>query len=120
MSRLRLGKRFLARGESLVATLGLSGSLILLAAVGASWWWSVHTHRATLHNERQMQLDVAAGVAARSIEILLGSSDPQRRALRDGRLGAADRFRRVPSAGARGRRDRLLGGRKDDAARHPG
>ena len=38
MSRLRLRKRFLARGESLVATLGLSGSLILLAVVGVSWF----------------------------------------------------------------------------------
>jgi PAS domain S-box-containing protein len=75
MSRLRLGRRFLARGESLVATLGLSGSLILCAAMGASWWWTAHTHRATLLGERSRQLEVAAGVAARSIESLLASSD---------------------------------------------
>jgi PAS domain S-box-containing protein len=75
MSRLRLGKRFLARGESLVAALGLSGSLILLAAVGASWWWTVHTYRTTLVEERGQQLEMATGVAARSIESLLGSKD---------------------------------------------
>jgi PAS domain S-box-containing protein len=75
MSRLRLGNRFLARGESLVAALGVSGSLILLGVVGASWWWTAHTHRSTLLQERQRQIEVAAALAARGIEGLLAAGD---------------------------------------------
>lgn len=75
MSRVRFHKRFLARGESLIATLGVSGSLILLAVVGASWGWTVHTHRAMLLGERKLQVEAAAGVAARGIEAFLATSD---------------------------------------------
>lgn len=75
MSRLRLGKRFLAHGESIIATFGVSGSLILLAVIGASWWWTLYTHRATLHDERRRQLEVASTVAARGIEGLLAAGD---------------------------------------------
>lgn len=75
MSRLRLERKFLARGESLVAAFGVSGSLILLAVVGASWWWTVQTHRSTLLEERRRQADAALAVAARGVEGLIAAND---------------------------------------------
>jgi len=75
MKQRRLRKYFLARGESLVATLGLGGSLILVAAVAGSWWWTAHTHRTTLLEERRLRTELATRLLAQSIEHALAAGD---------------------------------------------
>jgi signal transduction histidine kinase len=75
MSRPRIGHRFLARGESLVATLGIHGSLILLCVVGATWWWTARTHRASLQEQQRALVHEANGLVARALEPLLASGD---------------------------------------------
>jgi signal transduction histidine kinase len=75
MTTRRFRTFFLARGESLVATLGVGGSFILLAAVAASWWWTVHTHRRTLLEDRRDRTELAAGLLARGVERSLASDD---------------------------------------------
>lgn len=75
MTRPRFGQRFLARGESLVAALGIHGSLILVCVVGASWWWTARTHRHTLRLQHASLVQHTAGLAARALEPLIASSD---------------------------------------------
>ncbi len=75
MKRPKFGKHFLARGESLVATLGVGGSLILLAAVAGSWWWTAHTHRRTLLDERRLRTELAAELLAQCVEKALAAGD---------------------------------------------
>lgn len=85
MGQKKLATRFLASGESVVASLGLSATVILLVTVAASWWWNANSHRSTVLEARRRQLTVVSNIAAHSLETMLaeGELTPARRVVFD-------------------------------------
>lgn len=75
MAQRNLATRFLASGESVVASLGLSAVVILLVTVAASWWWNADLHRRMVLQGRQQELVVASGVAAPTLERMLAAGE---------------------------------------------
>jgi signal transduction histidine kinase len=75
MTQRRFGTYFLARGESLVAALGIGGSLILFAAMAGSWWWTASTHRRTLLEEKRQRTELTANLLSRCVEKALEDDD---------------------------------------------
>ena len=47
----RLGRRFLVRGESLIASTGLVLAAILLASMAATGYWTLRTQRDALDSD---------------------------------------------------------------------
>jgi PAS domain S-box-containing protein len=68
-------RRLLARGESLVATLGAACASILLCALAVSGWWMMHAERVSVENACHEKLAALGRSAAPAIEALLENGD---------------------------------------------
>lgn len=71
-------RRRLAGGESLIASAGLASAAILLAAMGGSAWWSLHTQRETRREARDAQVRTVGELLARNAETLIAAGDVAR------------------------------------------
>jgi PAS domain S-box-containing protein len=68
-------KRLLLRGESLIASVGLSLAALLLFVMTASMWWTLHVQQSALNNTRRDQLKAVGDMLARSAELLTPQGD---------------------------------------------
>jgi len=69
------GRRLLLRGESMVASAGITLAALLLAAMGASAWWIHTSQKASLETARTQQTQSAARVLAHAGEVLLARGE---------------------------------------------
>jgi signal transduction histidine kinase len=61
----------LARGESVVASLGVAVGIVIVGVLAASSWWTLHTYRQSLERGRLQQVQtVAEYLALQSTELL--------------------------------------------------
>jgi hypothetical protein len=67
--------RLLLRGESLIASVGLSLAALLLFVMTASMWWTLHVQQSALNNTRSDQLKAVGDMLARSAELLTPQGD---------------------------------------------
>lgn len=75
-SRAALGRsRVLVRGESIVASVGLAGGLLLAGVLGASAWWTLHTYRKSVEEGRRQQVSSIASVLAPAAETMLSTGE---------------------------------------------
>lgn len=64
--RGRLMRRTLTRGESVVASTGLLAAAILVLALGAAAWWSVHSFGQATRTAREQKVQAVAQLLARN------------------------------------------------------
>src|SRR5205823_5528552 len=61
----------LARGEGIVASIGIVVGVVIVGVLAASSWWTLHTYRLSLERGRQQQVQtVAEYVAEQAAELL--------------------------------------------------
>ena len=72
---MKLKKIGLVRGESAVASVGIAGAAILLAALAACGWWTLQQVRLAQVEARQQQAQVVGSLLSQSAEPLLDSGD---------------------------------------------
>lgn len=65
----------MVRGESLVAAAGLVAAAILITALGASAWWTLHNHARAADAAREERVRAVAVLIARSAEGLLANNE---------------------------------------------
>jgi signal transduction histidine kinase len=63
------------RGESIIASLGISTSVIILAMMGAAAWWQLRAQNQALERSRYDEVRAISSLLARSAETLLASDD---------------------------------------------
>lgn len=68
-------RRALSKGESLVASVGLVGTLLVTASVGAAGWWTLRTDRAARTEVRAEQVRAVATVLSDTASSLLANGD---------------------------------------------
>lgn len=68
-----LRDRLFGRGESVIASSGLAVVALLVAAVGATAWWTLRTQRAAASTARFEQVRAVANLLARSAESMLAA-----------------------------------------------
>jgi signal transduction histidine kinase len=66
---------FLTRGESVVATSGLGAAALILAAIGASGWWTLHANEDTRREGREQTLRAAAAFLGAAGEQMIAGGD---------------------------------------------
>ncbi len=67
----RLGRRFLVRGESLIASTGLVLAAILLASMAATGYWTLRTQRDALDSARAQEIQSLGDVLCDTAGLLL-------------------------------------------------
>src|SRR5580658_4872776 len=72
---MKLKKMGLVRGESAVASVGIAGAAILLAALAACGWWTLQQVRLAQVEARAQQAQVVGSLLSQSAEPLLDSND---------------------------------------------
>ncbi len=70
-----LRQRWLVRGESVIAPIGISVAAILLAVIVALAWWNLRTHRAFNEAARIDQVKATSDLLAQSAEALLAADE---------------------------------------------
>jgi signal transduction histidine kinase len=65
----------MVRGESLVATAGLIAAAILVLALGAAAWWSVHTYGQAVETARHARARAVAQLLARNAAAMIASDN---------------------------------------------
>src|SRR5688572_13215614 len=68
-------RRFLDRGESLIASVGLAAAAVLLLTMAASAWWALREKRAVAEDARQTQVRALADHLEQSATAMLASND---------------------------------------------
>lgn len=96
VAQLMTRRGWLMRGESVIASTGLTLAVILLVAMAASAWWTLRTQRQTMQAARQEQLNALGGLLSHSAEALLTSDE-----LAKVRLMISDAARSYSLAGCR-------------------
>ncbi len=71
----RAARRVLVRGESLVAAAGLVAAAIMVTALGACAWWTIHNYAKTADASREERVRAVAALISRSAEGLLASNE---------------------------------------------
>ena len=66
---------WLLRGESIIASVGISVAAILMAAMAASGWWTLRTQREAFVADRVEQVRALGQVLSRSAESMLANND---------------------------------------------
>jgi signal transduction histidine kinase len=81
----KLKKLVLVRGESTVASVGIAGAAVLLAALAACGWWTLCEVRQSQVSARTEQVRVVGTLLSQSAESLLNAGDlsPLRRIVMD-------------------------------------
>ena len=74
-SPLRLFRRFLLRGETAVASVGIALAAILLGSMAAAGWWTLRTQQAAEASARAEQVKAAAAMLAQCAEPLLAHNE---------------------------------------------
>lgn len=70
--RRRVG---LARGDGMVASLGLAVAAVVVGVLAASAWWTLRTHRASLTRAREEEITVVARLLAQTSERMLSEGE---------------------------------------------
>jgi len=68
-------RKMFLRGESMVASMGFAIAAILLAAVGATAWWTLRAQRLSLRTSRAEQIRAVSGLLSQSAESLLAANE---------------------------------------------
>jgi PAS domain S-box-containing protein len=75
MPNRRIGRGWLARGESVVAFVGIALAAILLAVTAGSAWWTLKTHERGVETARRERVRAVAAILAPSVERLLAAGE---------------------------------------------
>ena len=73
--KLRGSIPFLSRGESLVASAGLVGAVLMLVSLGAAGWWTLRTDREARIDGRMAEVRAVAGLLADSAQNMLAAGE---------------------------------------------
>lgn len=73
--RGRLMRRTLTRGESVVASTGLLAAAILVVALGAAAWWSVHSFGQATRTAREQKVQAVAQLLARNVAAAIAADN---------------------------------------------
>lgn len=68
-------RRFLMRGESAIASAGLTVMALMVCVMIASVWWAQRTQRSAVREARERQVNAAAQLLAQSSELLLAEGE---------------------------------------------
>src|SRR5438045_1050239 len=81
----QLKKLLLVRGESAVASVGIAGAAILLAALAACGWWTLQSVRQAQVQARTEQVRVVGTLLSKTAETMLANDElsPLRRLIMD-------------------------------------
>jgi len=71
----QLKKRVLVRGESAVASVGIAGAAILLAALAACGWWSLQAARQAQTQARTEEVRMVGTLLAKTAESMLANDE---------------------------------------------
>ncbi len=72
----RLNRWGLARGEGVVASLGVALGVVIVGVLAASSWWTLYTYRLSLQRGREQQVQtIAEYVAEQSADLLSDEKD---------------------------------------------
>lgn len=71
MPKKRTRKRFLLRGESVIASSGLVLAAILLACMGATAYWTLRVQRMTLKEARSSELESLGALMSETAQLML-------------------------------------------------
>lgn len=86
----RVAIPFLTRGESLIASAGLAGAMLMLVSLGAAGWWTLRTDRQARIEGREAEVRAIAGLLGESAQGMLAAGEVS--ALRTMTAGAATRY----------------------------
>jgi PAS domain S-box-containing protein len=67
--------RLIQRGESLVASIGISLAAIVMLAMGAAAWWTLSAEKTAVHQARVAQVQRAAELIGQSASTMLASNE---------------------------------------------
>jgi signal transduction histidine kinase len=73
--RTKIRGTILLRGESAIASIGIAGASILLAALAACGWWTLRAARETQMRDRTEQTRLVGALLAQSAEPMLQTGD---------------------------------------------
>ena len=73
--KARLASCLLSPGESVVAALGLGGAILMMTAIAAGGWWTLHTNQESRRDARQLELRTVAELLAENARSALGSGE---------------------------------------------
>jgi signal transduction histidine kinase len=65
----------LSQGESLIASVGLGGALLMLCAIGLGGWWTLHTNRQAAIAGREQQLRALATATSDAASQMLANQE---------------------------------------------
>lgn len=71
----RLARRALVRGESLIAKAGLGGAAIMVTALGACAWWTLHNHAEAADALRERRVAAVGSLLAAGAEGLIAGNE---------------------------------------------